>query len=219
MNISERLKNDATHIWKKIYQHPFVTELYDGTLPEKKFRFYVLHDYNYLTASIRNFSLLSAKTENDMNMRELLEIAKLEATGEFKGYKEFLKKMGISIEKAVNTEKTFIEISYESFLFSTSLIKSFAEGITAVLPCYWSYSEIAKTHRNKLKNNRNKLYQEWASFYLEKDYLKLVKKIKDIVDKIGANSPYEKLTKVFKTSSKYEYLFWDSVYRMESWPV
>lgn len=215
MKISEQLKKDAEHIWQKIYAHPFVEELFKGTLPEHKFRFYVLQDYNYLVASIKNFSLLASRAENVKMMRELIDMAYIEATGEFKGYEKFMKKMDLTIEDAQHEEQVPEAVSYISFLLSTSSFKSLEEGITAVLPCYWSYAEIARYHRKKLVRNSNELYKEWANYYFQNDYLDLVNKIKTVVDEIKSDFPYKKLKTVFLASSRYEYMFWDSIYNME----
>lgn len=215
MRLSEKLKNDAEHIWRKIYDHPFVNELYEGILPAKKFRFYILQDYNYLIASIRNFVLLASRAENEELMMELLDIAYIESTGEFKGYKNFLKEINLSIEEARKQKQTQVAISYVNFLLSTSSLKSFEEGITAVLPCYWSYEEIAKIHEQKLTRNKNKIYREWAHYYLDDDYLDLVNRLRKLVDEIRDDFPYSKLKDVFIASSRFEYMFWDSVYREE----
>jgi len=212
MKLSDKLKKDAKDIWKKIYLHPFVKELFEGTLPENKFRFYILQDYNYLISSIKNFSLLASRVEDVKMMRELIDMAYIEATGEFEGYENFLKKMGLTIEEAKNEEQIPEGISYVSFLLSTSSFKTLEEGITAVLPCYWSYAEIARFHEKKLASNNNALYKEWAYYYLEDDYLKLVNKIRKLVDETQKEFPYEKLKNVFMTSSRYEYMFWDSIY-------
>lgn len=212
MKLSEKLKKDAEHIWNKIYVHPFVKELFKGTLPEEKFRFYILQDYNYLFSSIRNFALLASRAEDEEIMRELIDMAHSEATGEFEGYKNFLRKMDLSIEEARSKEQIPAGISYVSFLLSTSSFKSLEEGITAVLPCYWSYLEIARFHSDKIEINENKLYREWASYYLEEDYINLVSRIRKLVDGIRDDFPYEKLKHVFMQSSRYEFSFWDSVY-------
>ena len=212
MNLSERLKKDAEDIWNSIYVHPFVQELFEGTLPERKFRFYILQDYNYLVASIKNFSLLASRAENVDTMKELVNIAYIESTGEFQAYGNFLRKLGLTIDRAQNNESVNEAESYIRFILSTSSAKSLEEGITAVLPCYWSYAEIAKFHEKKLKVNKNELYQEWASSYFEEGYLDLVNRIRKLVDQIRDDFSYDKLRQVFITSSKYEYRFWDAMY-------
>lgn len=212
MKVSERLKKDAQDIWDDIINHPFILELYRGTLPEEKFRNYILQDYNYLIGSIRNFSILASKAEKVETMREILKIAWLEATGEFEGYIDFINQMGISPKKAKQTQLSMEGISYVNFLLSTSSLKSIQEGITAVLPCYWTYYEIANFHRDKIDVNENKFYRQWASYYLHNDYKEVVQKLRDLTDNICKGFPYERLKEIFITSSRYELMFWESVY-------
>lgn len=219
MKVSERLRKDADDIWGKIIKHPFVTELYNGTLPIGKFRFYILQDYNYLIASIKNFSIISSKADSIDSMREVIEILHLESVSEFKGYEEFLRKLGYRVEDAENIKPTPTNISYVNFLLSTSSLKSYAESITSVLPCFWSYAEIAEHHKDKLSKNENKLYVDWASVYLSEPYVNLVEKIKRLVDKTGETTSYEMLKKTFITASKYEYMYWDAIYNMNAWPI
>ena len=157
VRISDRLRNDADSIWKEIFDHPFVVELYEGTLPLEKFKFYVLQDYNYLVADMKNLSILSSKAPSVEAMREMVEVAHLEATTEFKGYEEFLKRLGYTIEDAMGIEPAATNISYSSFLLATSSSTTFWEGLAATLPCFWIYAEIAKFHRDKLKENKTTL--------------------------------------------------------------
>jgi thiaminase/transcriptional activator TenA len=216
MRLSEKLRKDAEDIWNKIFLHPFVKEIFEGTLPEYKFRFYILQDYNYLISSIKNFALLASKADDVNTMKELINIATIEATGEFEGYINLLKKMNLTIWEAEKEEQLQTGISYSSFLLSTSSLNTYEEGITAVLPCYWLYAEIARLHKKKLTGNKNNLYKQWAYYYLKNDYLELVNKIRRLVDEIDSNFPYDKLKYAFRTSSRYEYMFWDSMYNMEN---
>lgn len=217
MRISDRLRKDADAIWKEIFNHPFVVELYEGVLPLEKFKFYVLQDYNYLATDMKNLSILSSKAQSVKAMREMVEVAHLEATTEFKGYEEFLKRLDYTIEDAMGIEPTPTNISYSSFLLATSSLKTFWEGLAASLPCFWIYAEIADFHRDKLKENKNDLYCEWASVYLTEPYLDLIDRMKGLLD--NANVEYDKLKEAFITASKYEYLYWSMAYNMEEWPI
>jgi len=219
MKVSQRLREDADNIWKRIIEHPFVVELYSGSLPIDKFKFYILQDYNYLISAIRNFSIISSRADSVEAMREIIEILWLESVSEFKGYEEFLEKLGYTIEDAVNVEPIPVNVSYISFLLSTSSLKSYAESITSLLPCFWSYAEIAEYHKDKLRKNGNSLYMEWAAVYLSESYLNLVERMKKLVDNAGKEFSHKKLKKTFITASRYEYMYWDAIYNMHTWPV
>ncbi|MCD6152668.1 MAG: thiaminase II [Syntrophobacterales bacterium] len=219
MRISGKLRKDAGHIWKKIFEHPFVVELYSGTLPMERFRFYVLQDYNYLVNAIKNFSIICSRADTADVVKEIADVIHLEATSEFNGYEELLNKLGYKIEDAMNVDAFPINVSYRSFLLATSSLRPYQESITSVLPCFWSYSEIAKHHRDKLSENKNEIYVEWASVFLSGDYLNLVNKLRNFVDTFCEDYPYGKLRDIFITVSRFEYMYWDAVYKMESWPV
>lgn len=216
--ISESLRRDADSIWREIFDHPFVVELYKGTLPIEKFKFYILQDYNYLVNNMKNLSILSSRAESVEAMRAMLEIAHLEATSEFKSYEKLLGDLGYTIEEAIRTVPTPTNISYSSFLLATSSLKTFWEGLAATLPCFWIYAEIAEFHKDKLNESKNSLYSEWASVYLTEPYRDLVNKMKGILDD-ASNIEYEKLKEVFITASKYEYIYWSMAYEMEEWPI
>ncbi|MFW6148037.1 MAG: thiaminase II [Thermodesulfobacteriota bacterium] len=219
MSISEKLKNDAEQVWNRIVEHPFVMELYQGSLPMEKFKMYILQDYVYLVDAIKNFSIIASRASSVDVMQETMEIAYLEATSEFQGYEEFLHTLGYTLDDAMNVEPFPVNISYRSFLLATSSLHSTEEALASVLPCFWSYLEIALHHQDALANNANKIYVDWASAYLSKDYAHLVEKMRKLVDRVCDGFPYEKLKQFFLIASRYEYMYWDSAYNTESWPV
>ncbi|MBN1273964.1 MAG: TenA family protein [Candidatus Aminicenantes bacterium] len=218
MNTADKLRKDAEAVWKKIVGHPFVVELYTGDLPIEKFTFYILQDYHYLIAAMKNFGLMASKASSVEAMREVIDILHLEATSEFDGYEELLNRLGYSIQDASEIEPLPSTISYSSFLLSISSLESYAEAITSVLPCFWSYAEIAEYHKDRLSTNPNQLYKDWAMVYTADPYLKLVEKMKKLVNEAGKGFSYKKLYSVFIKASRYEYMFWDSVYHKTNWP-
>lgn len=213
MTISENLRNDCGGIWEEIFERPFVRELYSGELPPGKFEFYVLQDYHYLVAAMKNFGLIASRADSVKELREVARILHLEATSEFEGYEELLKRLGRTVEDAAGTRPMEVTLSYGSFLIAVSSTRPFAESITSVLPCFWSYAEIASRHRGALASNSNQLYVDWAKVYFSDDYLSLVERMKKLVDEAGKGYPYDKLKRVFAEASVYESMFWDSVYK------
>ncbi len=55
--LSRRLREDGDYIWRRIFGHPFVIELYSGKLPVEKFVYYVKQDYSYLIGVMRAYSI------------------------------------------------------------------------------------------------------------------------------------------------------------------
>ncbi len=218
MKLSQSLRREAEPIWRKILEHPFVVELYTGKLDSEKFKFYILQDYNYLLTMVKVFSIIASKSDLEIAAKAL-EIARADATIELDNYKKLLARMGLSIEDAVRTPPTPTNVGYMSYMISVASLGDALEGFVVTLPCFWSYLEIAKYHKDKLPDNPNKLYVEWAKAYLSKEYEDLVNELIEVVDALYTGAKYEKLKEIFLTASRFEWMFWDMAYRMEKWPV
>lgn len=213
MRVTELFRRDCDHIWDRIMEHPFIIKLYDGTLPEENFRYYVLQDYNYLMGLMRCMCVIASKSDPKL-MQKTLALAQSEATTELENYQKVLSAIGLSLDDAMSAEPAPTNVAYMNFLLSTAYTKSPIEGLTALLPCFWSYAEIAERNKERLKNNKNEVYRAWASVYLDDSTKKLVEDIRALVDSIES---YSDAKEIFTTASRYEYMFWDMAYNLERW--
>lgn len=218
MKLTSILRSDAERIWRRIFEHPFVLELYRGVLPLEKFRFYVVQDYNYLLGVLRAFSLVAAKADYE-TARLAVEIAYLDATIEMENYVKLLNRLGLRLEEVVDTEPAPTTLAYLNFLISVSALGTPLDFLVSVLPCFWTYMEIADRHRELLEENENELYRSWIEVYLSEEYRDIVDRLKRTVDRLWSGDSYEKLKWFFITGSKYEWMFWEMAYRMEKWPI
>ncbi len=219
-SLCDLLRSDASKVWSAIMNHPFVIELFRGTLPIEKFKYYVKQDYNYLLGMMRAYSLLAAKADYEV-ARLALEIAYADATIEMDNYVKLLGKLGLTLNEVLSEEPSPTNEAYMNFLISTCALKTPLECLVATLPCYWTYLEIAKKHKELLKENKVKVYVEWAQTYLSKEYEELVKKLRGLIDNLWlrSNVEYRTLRRIFIKASIYEWMFWESSYKMEVWPI
>lgn len=216
MRVSEILRARAEDLWVKDLNHPFVVELYSGTLPLEKFKYYLLQDYNYLVGMVKTLSILAAKAPNLDLARVALELAYGTVTGELENYKKLLSMVGLSLLDAERIEPNPTNVAYMNFLKATAYQEGFYEGLASVLPCMWTYMDIAGAHESKLERNTVEVYRNWASTYLSEPYRNLVSVLREALDSSG-RSP-ESLWPFFKLALKYEILFWEASYNMETWP-
>jgi thiaminase/transcriptional activator TenA len=213
MRLTEALRMDCPQIWRRMIGHPFVLELYEGTLPAEKFRYYVLQDYNYLSGLMRCMCVIASKSDAEL-MREVLHMAHDEATTELESYKRTLASVGLSMDAALKTEPAPTNVAYMNFILTTAYTKSPVEGLTAILPCFWSYADIAETNKALLEDNKNEVYKAWASVYLERSTRDLVEELRCVVDSLD---DHESASRIFMTASRYECMFWDMAYKQEGW--
>ncbi|RLG78828.1 MAG: hypothetical protein DRO40_13455 [Thermoprotei archaeon] len=104
-------------------------------------------------------------------------------------------------------------------MLATCALGTPLEGLVAVLPCFWSYLEIAEKLKDRLAANEVSIYREWCMTYLSSEYKNLVRDLRELVDTLWDGRNYNKYLVLFTRSSKYEYMFWDMAYREEKWPV
>lgn len=216
--LSERLRREADHIWRRILEHPFVLELYDGTLPQEKFRYYLIQDYNYLIGMMRAYSILASKADYGL-ARLALEIAHLDATTEMENYRRLLERLGLGLEEVMRVEPAPTNMAYMNHLLTTAVFGEPMDCLVATLPCFWSYLEIGERHRESLRRNPNELYRSWAEVYLTDEYRGLVRRLREIIDGLWKGAGYERYRSIFTTSSRYEWMFWEMAYRLECWPI
>ena len=103
-----------------------------------------------------------------------------------------------------------------NFLLPSAYHGDFYVGLASVLPCMWTYEDIAERHKWRLEGNKVDLYRKWASVYLSDGYKMLVKKLREVLD--GSGRSVDELSYYFEQALRYEILFWQASYVMEEWP-
>jgi thiaminase/transcriptional activator TenA len=97
---------------------------------------------------------------------------------------------------------------------------SYAEGVGAVLPCYWIYWETGKELARR--GSPDPRYQQWIDTYAGEQFARTVQDVLAETDRLGPRLSPDERTRVhqhFQTTTRYEWMFWDMGYRKETWPV
>ena len=221
MRLTERLRRDSQDVWEAIINHPFVRELYGGSLPMEKFKYYIIQDYNYLITLTKCQALAASKVDDPGVMRRLLELALADVSTELENYNKLLGMLGLTIGDVVRARPNPVNVAYMSYMLSICSLGTAWECIAAILPCYWTYMEIADRLRGLLDGNPVDIYRSWASTYLTPEYRGIVEGLREIIDgRAGELEPlYERLSSIFRQCSIFEYMFWDAAYSMQGWPI
>jgi len=131
-----------------------------------------------------------------------------------------LPELGISAADAAAAEPAPANLAYTSYLLATIRGGSYAEGIGAVLPCYWIYWEVGMELLRR--GSPDPRYQRWISTYGSEEFGAVVRDAIAQAEATGTSLSPARRTLVrrhFRTTSRYEWMFWDMGYRRESWPV
>jgi thiaminase/transcriptional activator TenA len=219
-SLTEHLWSSIDPIYRAILAHPFVTGLTDGTLPDEAFRFYVVQDALYLTRYARALSLCAARAPGERDIEMFNEHAAGAIAVERSLHEGFFADLGLSPEAIAATPLSPTNLAYTSYLLATAYGGSFAEALGAVLPCYWIYWEVGKALI--AHGSPHPLYRRWIDTYGGEEFGEIVGDVLALTERIGAElGPTERraMTEHFIATSRYEWLFWDSAHRLESWPI
>lgn len=220
-NFSVQLRSRSGRIWQAIEEHPFLRELHAGTLPMNRFTYFILQDYVYLLDFAQVLCQGGAKSP-DLETLELFArhaIGAVEVERSF--HASFGKTFGLSRKELDSVPKGPITQAYIGHLQSVARSGSLGELVAAVLPCYWIYGEVGRRlYRDRPR--KPKIYREWIEIYAGEAFWLPVREQIQLIDRIGARSSTgerKQMAAHFMLSSRYEFMFWEQAYRLESWPV
>lgn len=219
MTVSNRLIDCAADIWAQYDAHPFVRGIGDGTLPEEKFRFYMVQDYLYLIEYAKVFSLGAAKAHDLQTMRAFADYAHRLLNGEMDIHRAYMKRLGICLADAENTRAATANVSYTSYMLSVAHQDGPAEIAAAIFACAVSYERIA---RHLVAANpactQHAFYGAWVSAYADEDYSRSNAALSQLIDRLTAaysEAQIEHLQQLVRRCSIYEKQFWDMAWKME----
>jgi thiaminase (transcriptional activator TenA) len=214
------LWQDITGIYDAILAHPFLTGLTDGSLARDAFAFYVRQDALYLNSYAEALSALSRQAPDEAARDMFARHAEGAIAVEQTLHGSLLADLGIDPATAPGTEPAPTTLAYTSYLLATVSVDSYPAGVCAVLPCYWIYWEVGKELLRR--GSPDPRYQRWIDTYGGDDFGDVVQEVIDVTDGLGDGLPPGERARGhqhFRTSSRYEWMFWDMGYRQERWPV
>jgi thiaminase/transcriptional activator TenA len=213
-----RLWDEAAGTYAAIVKHPFLAGLTDGSLEPDLFTHYVVQDAHYLRNFARALTVVGSKATTHAGVGMLARHAAGTAEVELALHESLLTELGIQNIDAVPVAPT--TLAYTSYLLATAYHGTFADGLAAVLPCYWIYAEVG-AELVKLGSPEPR-YQRWIDTYADDEYQAMVDEVLTLADNVGPSlsaADERRARAHFATTARYEWMFWDAAWRREAWPV
>ncbi|WP_019039066.1 thiaminase II [Psychroflexus tropicus] len=208
---------DVAPIMKEIKTHPFITELSDGTLDPKNFHFYMHQDSYYLYSYGKVLASIATRLKEPDYSLNFMSFS----TGTIEVEKALHKDFIADFPDLDPPEKSPTCALYTGFLTEVFEYDSIEVSLAAVLPCFWIYKEVGD-YLLKTTTRSNHPYQKWIDTYGGEDFATSVERAIEITEVYAQNSTEEirkQMTKVFLKTAQLEWMFWDSAYRREQWPI
>jgi thiaminase (transcriptional activator TenA) len=214
------LWSDVEDVYAAILRHPFVIGLTDGSLPRDAFRHYVVQDAHYLRGYARALALCGARAEEPRDTVMFGAHAGGAIAAEQGLHAGLLADLGLTAEAAAAAPVAPTTRAYVSYLLATAHGGSFAEAVSAVLPCYWIYARVGE--ELLVTGSPDPLYARWIAMYGSEEFQAVVDAVLALTDRVGAAASPRELTLMREhmiVTSRYEWMFWDAAWRREAWPV
>ena len=213
---SEQLRNEAEPIWRRIFDHPFLKEIKDGTLPEETFRYYLLQDYLYLEGFGRTVAMALAKAPDSQTFEDLAH--RVMTPVERPLHHHLFEAAGLTMTDAENAVRSPANTAYVDHMLQTASLHGLGPTAAALLPCPWTYHLL----KDEVGQSEHPIYGQWTQFYVEGLLEGSVTAWRGFVDQMAEEaSPAEQeaMRQAFLTSSRYEFMFWEAAHNRQQWPV
>ena len=190
-----------------------VRQIGEGTLPHETFRRYFEQNVLYLADYSRAIGLIIGKAPDLASASVLSRFLGQIVGTEIPANLAFLARLGGFPEEAEDPASMLpTTYAYTRHLLYTCAQGTCAEGLAAVLPCQWSYGELARPLIASPPTDP--VYADWVAMFGNDDYGALVEETTGLLDRLADRraDTMQRLSFVFDASTRYEVQFWDMAY-------
>ena len=213
-SVSRLLHRRGRATWATATDHPMVREIGAGTLPREKFRRYFEQNILYLEDYARAIALIVGKAPDHPALLCLTRFLSQIVENEIPANSRFLERLGGDPHR-IDPIDTMgpVTYGYTRHLLHAAQQGDCADGLAAVLPCQWTYGELAKPLAEALPDDP--IHADWIRMFGDDDYDALVEQTTGLLDRLADPNDAERmraLSWIFETSTRFEVEFWDMAY-------
>ena len=222
MGFYAEMRQETDHLFEAIFRHPFVVELTAGTLPEKKWGYYLGQDYQYLRDFKQALGLSLIQLETPREIFDWIERIATLADMEAQRHLRWAKMLGMTEEQLLAAEPDPMALVYRQHMLLAAH-RSLGELLSALIPCPTTYMEVADRAADRVPDHP--IYGEWVRSYSSRLNEALAERRGwwwETLDRLAASASPDERRRMrvnFVRSCKYEWMFWDMAYKMAGWPV
>jgi thiaminase/transcriptional activator TenA len=222
MKITESLRGKYSCLWEYLFSHPFVQGIGNGTLSLDRFQFYIKQDYLFLENYCRVLAIAAAKAPDLVNMKRFSDMLGETLEAEMSMHVSFCASFGVSEIELIETQAAPVTLAYSDYLLRVAYEGTLIDIIATLLPCQWGYHETGLELQRTGNTSTGNPYRQWIRMYASDDFGQSVSWLRELLDHLAKEIDSDGIRKMeehFGMAIRYEYLFWDMSYDMNTWPV
>ncbi|TLY20568.1 MAG: thiaminase II, partial [Nitrospirae bacterium] len=144
MSFTNHLRQLAKPIWDAQLTHPFVVALGNGTLPERKFKYYILQDARFLGDLARVFSAGALRAPDSESALRLTKLAEETIVVERSLHEGYGSRWRMSAEQMSSVPMAPTNYAYTRHMLTVAHTGSAVEITVVALPCAWIYCVVGQ---------------------------------------------------------------------------
>ncbi|MBV6468661.1 MAG: Aminopyrimidine aminohydrolase [Nitrospirae bacterium] len=222
MSFSNHLRKLAQPVWDAQLTHPFVVALGKGTLPERKFRYYILQDARFLGDLAKVFAAGALRAPDSESALRFAKLAEETITVERSLHENYGKRWNLSAQAMLNEPMAPTNYAYTRHMLAVAQGGTATEIAVVALPCAWIYCVVGKHLLQDGPPSTKHPYRAWLLLYASPEFEAVQEWMRAKVDAWARVAGYEekkRMEQAFIVSSKYEWMFWEMAWNEEKWPV
>lgn len=222
MSFSNHLRKLTVSIWDAQLSHPFVAALGDGTLPEQKFKYYILQDARFLSDLSRVFAAGILRAPDSDSALRFTKLAEETMTVERSLHENYGQRWNLTPKQMTSVSMAPTNYAYTRHMLTVAASGTAAEVTVAALPCAWIYCVVGRHLLRKGPPAKNHPYRDWLMLYASPEFAEVQIWMRKKVDQWAKTAGKEELRRMeesFIISSRYEWMFWEMAWNEEQWPV
>ncbi len=220
MSFTETAWSRTAALRQAIHELAFNRELAAGSLAVDRFRFYIAQDSLYLKRYARVLSACAARSPSRAAVGVFAHSAYGAIEVEQSMHAGFLEQFGVEPAALAEAEMSPTCQAYTDFLVAAAYEQPYCVAVAAVLPCFWIYADVGKAIAARAAGDNP--YRAWIDTYADEAFEEAVRKVIRLTDEAAdaaTGADRDAMFRAFRLSTEYEYLFWDSAYKLERWPT
>jgi thiaminase/transcriptional activator TenA len=222
MKFSQYLRSVAEPIWAAQFTHPFVVGLGNGTLPERKFKYYILQDARFLVDLAQVFAIAAKKAPDAASASRFATLAKETLVVERSLHETYGRRWKLSRKQMATMPMAPTNYAYTRHMLQVAQNGSALDATVVALPCAWIYCVVGQHLLRKGKPLRSHPYRDWLLLYASPEFAAVGRWMRERVDawaKRASEDEKARMEQAFVISSRYEWMFWEMAWNEESWPI
>ncbi|WP_022836433.1 thiaminase II [Salisaeta longa] len=215
---------EAAHdAWGAAFGHPFVQALAEGSLATDRFRFYQMQDARYLEAFADAAALIATRCPRPADKEWFIDAARLALVVERELHAEYGATLGYTPDDIRTLTLTPNNRAYQDHMIRQAQTASLVEATAALTPCPWLYVDLGQRLARVLPEiPDDHPYADWLATYRDPSFNEYMDHLLTRLQRFAEaadDAARQRAVAAFRTSVRYEWMFWEQAWTQQAWPV